>query len=96
MFGSNDSKNYQWDEAQFVRDYFEICKKMTKLANKPQVYLAIPPPLYIGQNKFKFNQTVINTRLPELVPEIAEKCGVVKSNVINFFDAMGGHALNMP
>ena len=35
MFGSNDSKNYQWDEQQFQKDYYEICKKMSRLPQKP-------------------------------------------------------------
>ena len=60
------------------------------------MYLAIPPPLYLSENKFKFNQTVINQKLPKLVPEIGEKCGIPKENIINLFDPMGGNDLSMP
>ena len=96
MFGSNDSKVYQWAEDIFVKDYYEICKHMLRSATKPQVYLIVPPPLYLSENKFKFNQTIINQRLPILVPTIGEQCGLPKENIINLFEPMGGHDLSMP
>jgi len=79
-----------------MKDYYEICKHFLKSATKPSVYLVIPPPLYLIENKFKFNQTVINERLPVLVPLIAEQCGLPAENVIDLFNPMGGHDLNLP
>lgn len=58
--------------------------------------MVIPPPLYLSENKFKFNQTIINERLPVLVPTIAEQCGIPSENVIDLFSAMGGHDLSQP
>ena len=60
------------------------------------MFLAIPPPLYVTENKFKFNQTVINERLPILIPKIGEQCGIPKENIIDLFSAMGGSDLSMP
>lgn len=63
---------------------------------KPRVYLSIPPPLYIQHNPFKFNQTIINTLLPEMVPEIARACGLPDDQIVNYFDGMGGPTLSNP
>ena len=41
-------------------------------------------------------QEVINSILPLLIPEIASKNCVHRSNVIDLFSEMGGSKLNMP
>ena len=48
MFGSNDSKNYQWMEEAFEEDYYELCTNFRRSPTHPLVYLVIPPPLYIN------------------------------------------------
>ena len=44
MLGTNDAKNYIWDEDKFVRDYTDMCKDLLKITKN--LYLMIPPPIY--------------------------------------------------
>lgn len=83
-------------EESFEEDYYELCANFRRSPTHPFVYLVIPPPLYIGQNKFKFNQTIINERLPELVPKTAVRCGLPSEQVIDLNEPMGGNGLTMP
>ena len=46
MLGTNDSKNYQWDEEAFLADYHEMAKNFMDIKSKPSLYLLVPPPLH--------------------------------------------------
>ena len=97
MLGSNDAKEGMWSPYDFFNDYLELCKFMTAQEQKPKVYLVTPPPFYPQYgNKDKLMPEVINTYLPALTKQVANKCGLPKDQVIELFDAMGGEDLSMP
>lgn len=46
MFGTFDSKYFQWNETAFARDYRDLIVSFMELETKPDVYVLVPPPLY--------------------------------------------------
>lgn len=46
MFGTNDSKTYQWNQEAFVADYKDMVASFEALESSPEIYIMIPPPLY--------------------------------------------------
>ena len=46
MLGTNDAKNFQWNQTEFVSDYLEMATNFKNMESKPDLYLMIPPPLY--------------------------------------------------
>ena len=59
MLGTNDSKNYNWNETAFHADYLEMSRSFMNMPSSPQLYMMIPPPLYADE-AYGMNQTVIN------------------------------------
>jgi hypothetical protein len=93
MFGTNDSKSFNWNQAEFVNNYLEMCKTFLKQEQKPELYLMVPPPLYIAE-VFEMNSQVINKDLPKLIPEIKYKLNSDKVHIIDMFEHMGGIKLD--
>ena len=50
-----------------MNDYRDMIKSFVDLDSKPQVYVMVPPPLYLD-NAYQMNQQVINEVFPQLVP----------------------------
>ena len=46
MFGTNDSKHYQWNQDDFVSDYKDMIASFEALESSPEIYIMIPTPLY--------------------------------------------------
>ena len=92
MLGTNDSKNYQWDESAFHADYLEMARNFQAMSSKPDLYVMIPPPLY-QDNAWYMNQSVINDRFPELIPNIAKELNLADDHVIDIMSGMGGKEL---
>ena len=96
MLGTNDAKTYQWNETDYVQSYIEMADQLLGLNPPPKLYFMIPPPEYREDNRFKINQTIINDRLPVIIPKIAGQFYLGESNIINIFDALGGKKLESP
>jgi lysophospholipase L1-like esterase len=47
QLGTNDSKPHNWDMEQYVADYMKMVMSFMKLESKPEIFLMVPPPLYI-------------------------------------------------
>ena len=63
MFGTNDSKHYQWNQEDYMNDYRDLIKSFVDLDSKPQVHVMVPPPLY--QDGFlQMDSHVINELYP--------------------------------
>jgi len=90
MFGSNDSKESDWNEDRFVSDYLDLVASFKKLPSSPIIYICIPTPLY-GRPSFQLD--VINRQLPLIIKKIGETADV---EVISVFDALGGVGLTRP
>ena len=69
-----------------------MASNFMNLESKPDLYLMIPPPLYLD-NFIKMNQTVINGVFPKLIPDIARQLGLGDDKIINMFEIMGGENL---
>uniref|UniRef100_A0A7S1PPQ7 SGNH hydrolase-type esterase domain-containing protein n=1 Tax=Alexandrium catenella TaxID=2925 RepID=A0A7S1PPQ7_ALECA len=77
QFGSNDSKDINWQgHAQdFVPDYSDLARTFQNLSSKPTVYIMVPPPLYLD-HVYDMNLKVINTELPDKLRRVAELNGL--------------------
>merc|ERR1711862_703017 len=96
MLGTNDSKIYQWNEKNSIKDYLDMLYIYKNLPPKPKIYMMIPPPLY-ESGAYDMNATVINKEFPEMIlPLIAKKSnsdGGSNNGVIltdDIFYGMGG------
>ena len=72
-----------------------MAKSFMMLESKPEIYLMVPPPLYI-EGICHLRQCIINDTLPKLIPKIAKKLGLDESHIIDNFSALGGHDLSCP
>ena len=93
MLGTNDAKTYQWNQTQYTADYTDMVKAFAELTPSPDIYLAVPPPLY-AEGTYNMSQKVINIVLPRLIPSIAAENGIPAANVIDVFSALGGAGLS--
>jgi lysophospholipase L1-like esterase len=77
MLGTNDAKHNNWNNpalnaaTQYQRDYATMIANF-KQAGARQVFIMIPPPLYMD-GVYGMNQTVINTVFPPSVKQIASQ-----------------------
>lgn len=69
-----------------------MAKSFINMPSKPQLYLMIPPPLYID-GVIDIYQNVINYWFPTIIKEIAFELELKKENIINIFELMGGENL---
>jgi lysophospholipase L1-like esterase len=57
MLGTNDAKTYQWNETEYVADYLEMAASFLNMPSSPQLYIMVPPPLYLD-NAYSMSQQV--------------------------------------
>ena len=72
MLGTNDARQDNWHAhgKEYLKDYAAFIQSFLDLSPRPAITLMIPPPLY-RDGRYNFNQTVINTLLPQLVRQAA-------------------------
>ena len=46
LFGHNDATKANWNEAQFKKDYTDLCKQYKDEVATRGVFVVIPPPMY--------------------------------------------------
>lgn len=92
MLGTNDSKPYNWNEAQFRKELSAFVKRYVNLENKPRVILMTPPSCYpdlkSGVVAFDINSGIIKNEICSIVNEIA---GKYKLQVIDLHSFTGNH-----
>ncbi|CAK9101638.1 Acetylxylan esterase [Durusdinium trenchii] len=78
LFGTNDAKPENWDAEAFQQDYRDLCVHfLERQEPRPELLLATPPPAYSDD---LVDTEVVNSKLPSLVPVIAEKArGVINA-----------------
>jgi lysophospholipase L1-like esterase len=86
--GTNDAKEWNWNEENFLRDYKELVGVYKSLSSLPVVYISTPPPLYHKGHGIR--PDIINDILPVLIPKISSVSGATHVDV---FSAMGGSSL---
>ena len=74
MLGTNDARQDNWHAhgKEYLQDYTAFIQSFLDLSPRPSITLMIPPPLY-RDGRYNFNQTVINTFLPQLVRQAARE-----------------------
>lgn len=79
MFGTNDSKPYNWKGAQvFKRDILSIINAYKGLPSSPQIYLLAPPPVWGLKGKpvkFDIDGDVIANDIRRAVRELCDENG---------------------
>ena len=90
MLGTNDAKRWNWQAhaADFPADYAAMIEVFTSMPSHPVIHLMTPPPLY-KDGVYGMNQSVINTELPRLVPQVAKAARL--SPPISLFELWEGH-----
>lgn len=86
MLGSNDSKAFNWNKDNFIKDYKVLVESYINLPSKPKIYLMAPPPVFEVDGKVNYNiekDTIAN----EIVP-IVKSIGAEKElKVIDLYSA---------
>lgn len=89
QLGTNDAKEWNWNETSFVLDYIDLINVYKSLKEpSPIVYIAIPPPLYHKGHGIR--EDIINSIYPNVIPSISQSTEVL---VIDIFNALGGSTL---
>lgn len=87
--GTNDAKDEHWDEPNFVESYAELVN--VSLANYEDTVLLVPIPQL--EDGWYWTNQVINTRLPQLVRDVAEDFGEYAPTVVDVSAAFNQSSL---
>lgn len=90
MLGTNDIKTENWMEGKerFVEDYAALIKSYQALETNPQVFVVLPPPIYLDETD---EVRPPNNLRGEALPLIAEAAAQTDSYLIDVFSAMDDH-----
>lgn len=91
MLGTNDAKEFNWNETEFKKDYTAMIQGFQNMESKPTVYICQPPPMYNKYPIYKIVPANVNIELQRVIPEIAESCNVT---LINNYLPLGGDLRN--
>jgi len=107
MLGTNDAKDDADDwhpgcssmppaaDCPFASDYADFIARLETLGRtpgeRPEIFLAIPPP--VMSSNAGFNQSIVNSILPQLVMHIAESSQISEAHVLDVYGALGGTAV---
>ncbi len=77
MFGTNDSKSWNWNAANFDSDYRALISKYQGLRSHPRVYICLIPPVYLP-NAFgnTFDPAFIQNTVVPAIRNISAEAGV--------------------
>ena len=75
-----------------MTDYVDFIGTYQELESKPDIYMIMPPPLYVD-GTYGMNQTIMNERFAEIYPMIAQNAGLGSKGVIDCLNPMGGKDL---
>ena len=93
MLGSNDTKPQNWNRAQLAFQLGQMVKDLKRVPGVRTVYLMVPTPGYKLNEEdrygiYNIDVDLINTELPPLFRECAEKTGV---ELIDLYSLCEGH-----
>ena len=69
--GTNDSKDYQWNQSQYERDYQAMIDTLSSLPSKPAIYLCTPIKAF--RDKWGITDSVIVNGVIPSIQKIARK-----------------------
>lgn len=88
MLGTNDDLKslHQYNES-FEHDYIELITSFQQLQSKPQIWIALPPPIF--SNSTDLSPTyLVNT----IIPKIHDLANKMNLPTIDVYSAFGNHA----
>lgn len=97
QFGTNDAvHNKIADNTTFIKDYKTLVQTFTDSNPRLQVFLSIPPPIYLTPSVHYPHSNIANysfdmlVRLPRIIKSIGYE---MKHHLIDVFNALGGKEL---
>jgi len=90
MLGTNDSKMINWDKKAFYKEYEKTVDKLIKKVGKENVYLLIPPRVFVKKIRRRnfINNRIIKEEEKPIIEEIANKKEV---NLIDLYSFTEKH-----
>ena len=76
MLGSNDSKPTFWNKEQFMTEYSAMISSYLEMGSKPEVYVMIPPRVYIEQDGGNCDDATIGGELKDAVISLGEELSI--------------------
>lgn len=73
MLGSNDSKPTFWNKEQFMTEYSAMISSYLEMGSNPEVYVMIPPRVYIEQDGGNCDDATIGGELKDAVISLGEE-----------------------
>ena len=88
MLGSNDSKAFNWDKENFIKDYKALVESYQNLPNQPRVYVMAPPPVFEvgGKVKYHIEKDTIAKEIVPLTKKLAKEIGVPCIDLYTIFE----------
>lgn len=88
MLGSNDSKPDYWDGERFKEEYRRFVKSYIEMESSPEVYILIPPRVYIEQDGGNCDDATVGGELTEIINSLADELG---ASVIDLYTLTTDH-----
>ena len=80
MLGTNDAKDYQWDEDAYAKEIKNFVSAYQTAAPQAKIYLMQPPRAFSTQKdgsiKYGIQDAVIGGRMYEIIADTADRMGV--------------------
>ncbi len=87
--GTNDSKDYQWNQRQYEQDYQAMIDTLKALPSKPTIYLCTP--IRAMQDRWGITDSVIVNGVTPSIRKVAKKNGL---SVIDLYGAVSAVTSN--
>jgi len=95
LYGTNDAKVKPFEMEPFKEEWIKLCKRFQNMKSKPDIFVTIPPPLYMD-GWVQGSVDTYNNHVSKEIPKMAKECGVGDDQIIDLFTAMGGAEQTMP
>jgi alpha-L-fucosidase 2 len=89
--GTNDTKPYNWNAAEFEKDYQALIDTLSSIAANPIIYLCYPVPVY--KDVWGINDSTVTNGVIPVVTKIA---GQNNLEIIDLYSTMENQAENFP
>ena len=88
MLGSNDSKSFNWNRENFIKDYNSLVESYINLPSSPKVYLMAPPPVFEvgGKVGFSIDKDTIANEIVPIVKQIGQEKGLEVIDLYSVFE----------
>lgn len=88
MFGTNDTKSFNWTtDSNFIDDYEALIDDYKSLSSNPKIYIMIPPTIY--KEPWNMNKDIVDNNIPIDVLAIALAKGLT---VIDLRTILNNHS----